>query len=210
MSIRVLVMCGDKWHPAETARRGLGFLGNHGFECEFIEDRAKWSVNMITGFQIVMLARSNSVAAGGNHEWLTKDSERDFCAHVRRGIGLVVIHSGTVSCAGLPLMRSAIGGAFLRHPPQCLVTFEPKQGHPLTHSVKVFTATDEHYFVQMDDAQSDVFLHSSSRHGVQPAGWARSEGEGRVCVLTPGHNVEVWLHPSFQTLLVNALRWTAK
>jgi len=28
-------------------------------------------------------------------------------------------------------------------------------------------------------------------------------------MLTPGHNVEVWLHPSFQTLLDNALRWCA-
>jgi hypothetical protein len=26
-------------------------------------------------------------------------------------------------------------------------------------------------------------------------------------MLTPGHNVEVWLEPSFQVLLGNALRW---
>jgi type 1 glutamine amidotransferase len=45
---------------------------------------------------------------------------------------------------------------------------------------------------------------------VQPAGWTRAEGAGRVCVLTPGHNLEVWLHPEFQKLLLNACRWTAK
>jgi hypothetical protein len=28
-------------------------------------------------------------------------------------------------------------------------------------------------------------------------------------MLTPGHNVEVWLHPSYQVLLANALRWCA-
>ena len=35
------------------------------------------------------------------------------------------------------------------------------------------------------------------------------EGQGRVGVLTPGHNVEVWVHPAFQTLLRNTLHWCA-
>jgi len=55
-----------------------------------------------------------------------------------------------------------------------------------------------------------VFLHTRSRHGVQPAGWTRAEGLGRVGVLTPGHNLEVWLHPGFQKLLQNGLNWVAK
>ncbi|CAN5509301.1 hypothetical protein BH10CHL1_BH10CHL1_18130 [soil metagenome] len=50
----------------------------------------------------------------------------------------------------------------------------------------------------------------SSRHGTQPGGWTRLEGDGRVCVLTPGHNLEVWLDPSYQILLGNALRWCGK
>jgi hypothetical protein len=29
-------------------------------------------------------------------------------------------------------------------------------------------------------------------------------------VLTPGHNLEVWLHPDFQKLLHNGLTWLAK
>jgi uncharacterized protein len=36
---------------------------------------------------------------------------------------------------------------------------------------------------------------------------ARTARAGRVGVLSPGHNVEVWLHPAFQTLIGNALRW---
>jgi type 1 glutamine amidotransferase len=38
----------------------------------------------------------------------------------------------------------------------------------------------------------------------------RLEGEGRVAVITPGHNVEVWLQPGFQTLLRNGLAWCIK
>ena len=47
-------------------------------------------------------------------------------------------------------------------------------------------------------------------YGTQPGGWTRTEGAGQVCMLTPGHNAEVWLHPSYQVLLGNALRWCAE
>jgi len=82
------------------------------------------------------------------------------------------------------------------------VTVQPKAGHPLCHDVAAFTLTDEHYFIDLDDAGADVFLTTTSEHGSQPGGWTRVEGKGRICVLTPGHNLEVWLQPSFQTLLL--------
>ena len=66
---------------------------------------------------------------------------------------------------------------------------------------------DQHYFLDLDDDQADVFLTMVLEHGRQPGGWTRIEGAVRVCVLTPGHNVEVWLHPSYQTVIQNALRW---
>jgi trehalose utilization protein len=82
-------------------------------------------------------------------------------------------------------------------------------GHPLTQGVAPFTATDEHYFIDMAAGPADVFLTGASRHGTLPAGWARTEGQGRVCVLTPGHNLDVWLDPNFQRLLANGLNWCA-
>ena len=59
----------------------------------------------------------------------------------------------------------------------------------------------------LDDENLDVFLTTFSEHGTQPAGWAHTRGEGRVCVMTPGHNLDVWLQPTYQQLLLNALRW---
>jgi type 1 glutamine amidotransferase len=69
---------------------------------------------------------------------------------------------------------------------------------------------DEHYMMDQDDAGAEVFLTTTSEHGTQPGGWLRADGDGRVCVLTPGHNVEVWLHPSYQTLIQNVLHWCAR
>ena len=59
----------------------------------------------------------------------------------------------------------------------------------------------------MSDPDVDLFLEASSEHGVQPAGWTRREGEGRVCVLVPGHFPNIWSHPSYQVLLRNTLNW---
>ncbi len=87
---------------------------------------------------------------------------------------------------------------------------EPRTNHPLTMGITPFTLKDEHYFIAMDDPQADVFMTTHSEHGEQPAGWRRMEGAGRVAVLTPGHNLEVWLHPSYQALLLNALRWCGR
>ena len=61
----------------------------------------------------------------------------------------------------------------------------------------------------MNDPDVDLFLHTASEHGIQPGGWTRTHGKGRVCVLTPGHNLPIWLHPSYQRLLHNCLAWCA-
>jgi type 1 glutamine amidotransferase len=62
----------------------------------------------------------------------------------------------------------------------------------------------------LGDGPLDVFAITHSEHGEQAGGWRRTEGAGRVVVLTPGHNQAIWLHPSFQTLILNALRWCGR
>ncbi|HUT19106.1 MAG TPA: ThuA domain-containing protein [Anaerolineae bacterium] len=207
--MRTLVVCDDYWHPARTARDGLATLGDCGFEFDWIEDAADWSAERMAEYPLVLFAKSDDVSAADRNQWVTEAVQDAFVDYVRQGNGLLVVHSGTVY-ARQPVLRGLIGGAFIRHPKQCPVTVEPKDGHPLTTGSMPFTLVDEHYIMELDDPQADVFVTTTSEHGTQPGGWTRVEGEGRVCVLTPGHNVEVWQHPSFQALLVNGMRWCSK
>ena len=207
----LLVICDDVWHPAETIRRGLAPLRAGGFEFEFLETGSKCLMERLPNFSTILLARANLISLTDQRPWLTPAAAAALQDHLRRGKGLVVIHAGTSRYEQSPGMGEMIGGAFVRHPDQCAVTVEPRAGHPLVNGVSKFTMHDEHYFMAMNDTGADVFLHSRSEHGVQPAGWTRTTADGgRVCVLTPGHNLEVWLHPEFQKLLLNALHWTAK
>ncbi len=207
--MRILVICDDRWHPARTVREGLSTLQAGGLEFDWLEHAGDWSAARMAGYPAVLWAKSDNVSAADEQPWVSEAVQAAFVEYVRRGGGVLAVHSGTVY-ARHPTMRALLGGAFVGHPPQCPVTVEPKAGHPLTAGVVTFTLPDEHYMMELDDAQADVFLTTTSEHGTQPGGWTRLEGAGRVCVLTPGHTVEVWRHPAFQALLVNGLRWCSK
>lgn len=207
--MNVLVLCDDHWHPARTSRTGLAPLAAAGFTFDFVEDGAAWSPAQLDAYPVVLLTKSDDRSSADDTPWMTPAVEAAFAAYVQRGGGLLVVHSGTVGYGKTRTLRPLIGGVFDHHPKQCPVTVTPQLGHALGTGVIPFTATDEHYFMQYDGDDAAVFLRSTSEHGTQPAGWTRQEGQGRVCVLTPGHNVEVWLLPEFQTLLQHALIWCA-
>lgn len=208
---QVLVLCDDKWHPAQVVRSGIEALGakelgTEDFHFDVIENANDWSAERMAAYPIVLLAKANHVSATENVPWITPAVEEAFLDYVRGGGALLVVHSGTIVRDSETLKR-LIGGTFTQHPAQCEVTITPQGYHPITLNVEPFSVMDEHYFMETTDLQAHHFLSTTSEHGAQSGGWLREEGEGRVCVLTPGHNAEVWVHPEFQTLLRNALIW---
>jgi type 1 glutamine amidotransferase len=208
--MKVLVLCDDYWHPARVPREGLGTVTGTEFAFDWIENAQDWSAEIMMKYPTVILTKSNNVSSTDRTPWMTDIVQAAFADYVRKGNGLLAIHSGTADYEQAPVLRSLLGGVFHHHPEQCPVTMEPHAAHSLCSGVSSFTLKDEHYFMTFDDQQADVFVTTKSEHGEQPGAWRRAEGDGRVAVLTPGHNLEVWLHPSFQALITNALRWCSK
>jgi len=212
--MRTLVLCDDRWHPARVPREGVSALQDRGFAFDWIENASEWTAELMLNYQLVVLTKSNHVSFTDHREWMTDESQAAFVDYVRRGNGLLAIHSGTAGYQETPVLRNLLGGVFMHHPEQCEVTMDVDANHPMTVGAPPFTIQDEHYFMAMGDHDVDIFMTTRSGHGhnvhVQPGGWCRSEGAGRVAVLTPGHNLEVWLHPSYQALILNALRWCGK
>jgi type 1 glutamine amidotransferase len=206
--MNVLVLTDDRWHPASTPRAGLQPLTGE-FKFDWIENAAGWSTGQMAAYPVTILTKSNNVSAQDEHHWMTPEIEAEFLKTVQAGGGLLAIHSGMAGYQNNPVLRGLLGGIFDHHPEQCPVEMAPRQEHPLCAGASAFTLKDEHYFMTLDDPTAEVFMTSRSTHGEQPAGWLRRAGKGKICVLTPGHNPEVWLHPSFQTLLRNALYWCA-
>lgn len=205
--MRALVLCDDFYHPAATVRTGLAPLAQSGFEFDWIENAQDWSAERMAQYPLVVLVKSNNVSSTDQTNWVTEKVEASFSEYVQQGHGLLAIHSGTAGYQQAAGLRELLGGVFLQHPAQCPVTIEPVANHPLTSGSAPFTVKDEHYFMALDDQQADVFMTTRSENGSQPGGWTRKAGAGRVCVLTPGHNAEVWQHPSFQAILFNGMHW---
>ena len=206
MAKRVLVSCGDQYHPADIVMEGLARLTDHDFAFECAPDGPLDDLEL--DFAVIILAKSNACSPTDPSPWLTLEFETRFREFVKRGGGLPVVHSGTVGFPKQSAVRLITGGAFVSHPEACEVNIKAVKKSPVSKDIAPFTVHDEHYFVDAD-ADNDVFLQSQSDNGIQPAGWTRSEGEGRVCVITPGHFAGVWEHPGFLTLIKNALKWVA-
>ncbi|WP_179281103.1 ThuA domain-containing protein [Paenibacillus sp. XY044] len=212
--MKILVLCDDNWHPADVVKGGLEPLRTKGFDFHYIlETDVEWQESLerlLTEYDLLILAKSNRVSVLKEQPWITAQTVGLLQRYVSAGGGLLVLHSGTVGYADLGDMRRLVGGGFRHHPEQCSVTVEPVQDTEITRGVQAFTEKDEHYFVDMaDPGDAEVFMVTRSEHGEQPGGWTRTEGNGRVCVMTPGHNLAVWLQPTYQHLLQQALVWTA-
>ncbi len=87
------------------------------------------------------------------------------------------------------MLRALLGGVFAHHPAQCPVTVEPLLGHPLTAGAAPFTLVDEHYMMDMDDSQTEVFLTAHWSMARSPPAGRAPRARCRVAVLTPGHNL---------------------
>lgn len=207
--MRVLVLADDYWHPVATAQTGLAPLTERGFALDWITDAGDWSAERMADYPVVLFTKANNVTAADRTPWMTPEVEEAFRAYVTAGGGLLVLHSGTAGYRDRPTFGRLLGGVFVQHPPQCDVTIAARGDHPLAVDLAAFTIRDEHYQMAMGEEPVETFLITRSEHGEQPGGWTRREGMGKVCVLTPGHNVEVWLHPVYSDLIAAALRWCA-
>jgi type 1 glutamine amidotransferase len=191
-------------------QKGLVALEKFGFEFDWIKNAYDWPAKRMAEYPVVVLTKSNNISSTDETPWMTETIQQAFVAYVQSGKGLLVLHSGTADYQNAKTLRALMGGVFREHPDQCPVRVEPLEGHPLTEGSQAFTLMDEHYLMDFDDNQADVFLVTKSVHGTQPGGWTRTVGKGRVCILTPGHNLDVWQHASYQVLMLNALRWCGK
>ena len=210
MTEKILVLCDDIYHPKQVTQKGLAGLKEFGYQFDWIVDANEFLTEWMVAYPVVILSKMNHISSSDETPWITETVQRAFLDYVKNGNGLLVLHSGTVGYEQAFVLRALMAGVFREHPDQCPVTVEPTADHPLTEGSENFTLVDEHYFMDMDDNQVEIFINTSSEHGTQPGGWCRREGNGRVCVLTPGHNLEVWQHPSYQILLHNALRWCSQ
>jgi len=222
--MKILLLCDDYWHPGSVPIDGIKPLEEKGFSFDIIKDGSEFDCDILSGYNVVMLCKSNQRSQADESAWMTDEIQQTFVSFVEGGGGLLAIHNATVPSETSKSMSALMGCRFTFHPNNCPVTVAPVKPHPVTDGVGIFCETDEHYRLEILNNDVDVIMASySAAQGtgdmfeedpyhnttawIGAAGLVRTQGKGRICVLTPGHMLSVWLNPEFQKTLENALNW---
>ncbi len=223
---KILVICGDIWHPAEVIKAGFSYLTDFYHQMTFMEDaKDMLTAAELAEYDLVICCKGNHVTSGNSVSWFEENVNEctpgDLENYVRNGGGFLAVHAGcSFTENGLPehCRKPAgeyigfMGCRFVNHPPRCPVTYQVVDGgHPVTEGVEDFCERDEHYQIEMTAADARILMESSSGDAARmPAAYVREMGKGRLCALIPGHILAVWQRPPFQKLLANAINWCMK
>jgi len=221
--MRVLLLCDDKFHPGDIPAMGCEPLKEKGFTIDVIQNAADFDPAILPDYAVLIISKSDHTSHQDHSPWKTDAVQDAILKYVKRGGGLIAIHSGTAGTRSDTLSRIT-GCRFIHHPKSCPVTVAPLKPHPITEGVEMFCEPDEHYHLEIlddeiqilaaayappqgDKAKYETDPHNNNPGGILPAVLVREEDWGNVCVITPGHTAEVWRNPNFQQLLINALNW---
>ncbi len=211
--IDVLLLCDDLWHPAEVVELGIEPLKKH-YNITLVKSAKDiLTPEMISKYPVIICCKGNVVNSANTAPWfeegVTEVCPKELKEYVANGGGFLSLHSGNTSRQG-DAYTEFVGNYFVGHPPRCSVEVKPVKEHPINENVKDFTIRDEHYNIDVTAPDAEVFLKTySETGGEQIGGYSRTIGEGRLCVLTPGHTLSAWQQEDFLQLLCNGINWCA-
>lgn len=213
----LLVLCDDVWHPAEVIERGIQSLKKCPYQFDIVKTAKDiLTPDMISEYPLIINCKSNNVTGGNPAPWfentVTEVMGKEFREYVEQGGAFLSVHAGNAFFGdgdGIQEYTEFVGNHFVSHPLRCKVVLKKEKDHPIMKEVAdTFSIRDEHYQIKLLAEDANVFLSSHSQTGgSHPAGYTREMGNGRVCVLTPGHTLSVWQNPDFQQLFLNSIAW---
>jgi len=204
-----LIICQDYWHSREIVEAGLEFLKGHDWDLTILTamEHVDLSAFNFADYQAIFVCKSDRNSYEDEGCWLSDEVATRFATYVEAGGCLMVMHAGSVAPKSSERFKTLVGCAFDMHPPQSPVKYFPVGDAAIIDGIAEFTEQDEHYKIDIYAEDIKIFLSSTSEYFDEVAGYYRNVGNGKVIVLTPGHNLPVWLNPEYQKLILNALKF---
>jgi len=200
---KVTALVGDYWHKGDMIEEALRLAAGtlEGVELTFVE-HTELTDALAAKPDAVLLFKQNPLNAPKEplNPWMSADIEQAILAYVENGGRWLAWHTGLAGYDKDGAYVGMLRGRFIHHPNMQPVTYVRPDGTELV------TLHDEHYFVEVDEGQTDVYLKSKSADGEQLAGWTHAYGKGRVDCLAPAHAREALLDSGFQALLAERLK----
>lgn len=151
---------------------------------------------------------------------ITEEQKRNFTAFVERGGGIVVLHHALASFQGWEDFSKIIGGKyFLKaegdHPAsgfQHDVWIDVKVAdpqHPVTRGLGSFRIYDEVYSRFWVSPEAKILLTTDHPKSEKVIAWVSPHPKARIIYVQLGHGEQAHRHPSFRSLVEQAIRWAA-
>ena len=216
--MKVLVIAGDRWHPMEVVKKGILEFQDMAPDVtyDFIEDaKDMLTPGMLRMYDCVIVGKANVMTHANDSLWMVPGTaevcEEELRDYILEGGGVMFFHAGGGETkAKSPKWCELTGNSFLGHPDRCEVRVEISGEHEITEGCQGFSERDEHYQLEYLADDLDVFLRSYSDFAKeQAAGYTRTLGKGRICVLIPGHTLAVFRNPEFRKIFLNSVKWCA-
>jgi type 1 glutamine amidotransferase len=140
--------------------------------------------------------------------------------HVKRGGGLLVLHTGIICFTDWPEWPQYIGGSWnwgeSWHPAvevfaaRWASTLRAPQGHPIVHDLGEIVVEDERYCELGVGPQAQVLLESDGPEGVQPSMWTHERDAGRAVFSSLGHDHRSLNNLQHGRLLRRSIAWVGQ
>jgi len=189
-----------------------------GFNVTTTNDPLAINATRLAEFDVVVFAITSGTI-------MDQPGRDDLDAFVRRGGGLVGLHSASATEWVWPFFVENIGAQFAGHAPgmQAATVRVLPGAHPITAGMTDFTWTEEWYFFQqrpeevpgmqmllaLDETTLPADYPEMYKVGFHPIAWAHDKDGGRVFYTALGHNPDAFTDPALLDLLGRAIEWAA-
>jgi len=225
-----------KGQPSFAEKQLLQLGAANGMEFVFSKDGSKFSPEYLAQFDTVMFYTTGDLCSPGTDKQppMTLAGKQALFDFVRGGKGFVGTHSAAdtfhtdnEALKGPERFKNHgdqadpyvcfLGAEFIRHGKQqagvnkvidkTFPGFE-KVGDSFSFVEEWYTLKDFRPEIHVLTTFNDPALQGDDyKRPAYPNCWAKAEGKGRVFYTAMGHREDVWTNPTFQQILVGALRW---
>lgn len=204
------------------------FLGDFYHSHDFVYPAVKKAVDSMSGVEltdctiadisqvidknpdVIILAAENRVNPQDENInlWLTPELDEKIASYVKNGGSFVAVHAALASYPEDSKYIDMLKGYFVSHPQEhYLVRFKSNEKLPFGGEPFDYEVMDEFYVLNVDEANTNVYMTSASEYGEGYGGWYHNYGDGKVIVIVPTHNKEGFEHPETVRLFNEGITW---
>ncbi len=233
------VISWKKGQPSHAEKIFTELGAKHTWQFEFSKDGSKFSPEYLASFDAVIFYTTGDLTSPGTDKQppMTPAGKQALFDYVKSGKGFIGLHSAsdtfhTANESQKGPDRFAnhgkdadpyacfLGGEFIIHGAQQVATNKViDQKFPgFADTGDSFAFNEEWY--SLKDFYPDIHvltvIDSPAMKGTMyerpayPTTWAREDGKGRIFYTAMGHREDIWTNPTFQDILVGAIRWTTR